>query len=330
MTLTPQETEWLYALQRPWPLVQHPLQVLAEHLQTTTDTLLDFIHRLRQAGLVRRVGAVFDARRLGYRSCLFGIHAPTSTQLQTAVDAVITQPGVTHAYLRGWPEEFQAPGYNASQYNAYPNLWYTLSAPTHCFEDAAQSLASFNPIPFPALTRYKIDVVFDLRTRSRDEKTEYRAPDALADIPQITPLQQEFVRRYQDDTLNLVDPFLPEDLPQLNTWQADGTLRRFGLLLYHRVTGFTANGMCCWQVPAEEIDTFGRRLASAPEVTHCYARPEHSSFPFTLYAMIHRTSWQEAMNTFDALTENAHLQTYPRKIFFSTHEYKKSSLRFFI
>ena len=34
-------------------------------------------------------------------------------------------------------------------------------------------------------------------------------------------------------------------------------MRRFALLLYHRVTGFMANGMCCWQVPIEAIDHHG-------------------------------------------------------------------------
>jgi hypothetical protein len=91
-----------------------------------------------------------------------------------------------------------------------------------------------------------------------------------------------------------------------------------------------ANGMCCWQVPIEAIDHHGRLLAAQPEVTHCYARPENEKFPFTLYAMIHNTSWEAAYDTFNQLTRHAELDSFARKIFFSTHEYKKSSLRFFI
>jgi hypothetical protein len=88
--------------------------------------------------------------------------------------------------------------------------------------------------------------------------------------------------------------------------------------------------MCCWQVPPQELDTFGRRLAAMPEVTHCYARPENAAFPFTLYAMIHNTSWESAYDIFNRLTHECELDAIPRKIFFSTHEYKKSSLRFFL
>ncbi len=330
MNLTTEQQEWLYALQRPWPLVSQPLTVLAKSLGTSTEALVSFISDLRTQGLVRRIGGVFDARRLGYRSCLYAISAPEPAILATAAGAVSAHPGVTHAYIRGWPEGFSHPSVTATDYEAYPNLWFTLSAPSATFEAEAASFAAFSPIPFPALTRYKIDVVFDPRTRQRDERTEYLSTKTLSESPQLSSVQQAIVRRYQDDTANLFTPFTEDDLPQLRAWQADGTLRRFALLLYHRVSGFAANGMCCWQVPQEELDLFGRRLAAFPEVTHCYARPAHASFPFTLYAMIHKTSWQEAMNTFDHLTQTCGLSGHPRKIFFSTHEYKKSSLRFFI
>lgn len=330
MNLTTEQKSWLYALQRPWPLVQRPLEAIAHTLGTTETALIAFIQALRTAGYIRRIGGVFDARRLGYRSCLFGIHAPSNADLKRVSEAVTALPGVTHAYTRGWPKDLKLDGVTEKNYHAYPNFWYTLSAPATHFDETAAQLAAFNPIPFPALKRYKIDVVFDLRTRSRDERTEYVSPQLTAAPTLLNPAQQDIVRRYQDDTLNYTAPFRTEDLPQLQAWQADGTMRRFALLLYHRVTGFMANGMCCWQVPIEAIDHHGRLLAAQPEVTHCYARPENEKFPFTLYAMIHNTSWKAAYDTFNQLTRRAELDSFARKIFFSTHEYKKSSLRFFI
>lgn len=330
MKLTPEQQHWLYALQRPWPLEPAPLVALARTLNTTEAALTDFIGALRAAGRVRRIGGVFDARRLGYRSCLFGVQTSTPEALQRAAERVSALPGVTHAYTRGWPEGVVIDNTCAADYVGYPNLWYTLSAPAASFEATAAQLAPLNPIAFPALTRYKIDVVFDLRTRKRDETTEYISPDATVPPAIITPEQQAIVRRYQEDTEAITAPFREDDLPQLRAWQADGTMRRFALLLYHRANGFTANGMCCWQVPQEALDHFGRRLAAMPEVTHCYARPENAAFPFTLYAMIHHTSWEAAYEVFNRLTREAGLDATPRKIFFSTHEYKKSSLRFFL
>ncbi len=330
MNLTPEQQQWLYALQRPWPLEPRPLVALAKTLNTTADALQGFINDLRAAGRVRRIGGVFDARRLGYRSCLFGVQASTPETLQAAAETVSALPGVTHAYTRGWPEGVEIDGVTSKDYEGYPNLWYTLSAPADQFDATAATLSALNPKPFPALTRYKIDVIFDLRTRNRDERTEYRSPTEAVNPVHLTPEQQAIVRRYQDDTLNPYAPFEEADLAQLQAWQTDGTLRRFALLLYHRANGFMANGMCCWQVPPEACDTYGRRLAAMPEVTHCYARPAQEGFPFTLYAMIHNTSWEAAYAVFNRLTQQAELTPFERKIFFSTHEYKKSSVRFFI
>lgn len=329
MRLTPQEADWLYALQRPWPLEARPLEALGRTLGVPGATIEAFIARLRAEGLVRRVGAVFDARRLGYRSCLFAIPSASPEAEEAAAHAVAALPGVTHAYFRGWPEGVTLGGVSARDYVGLPRLWFTLSARGDRFEDEIARLAHLRPIPFPALRRYKIDVVFDPRTRRRDERTEYAAPAAPRPAPLPDEAARAVVRRYQDDTADVASPFRAEDLPRLRAWQADGTLRRFALLLWHRASGFAANGMCCWRVPEAEADALGHRLAADADVTHCYARPLMEVFPFNLYAMIHKTSWQEGFDTFLRLTREAGLPP-GGKVLFSTREFKKSSVRCFV
>lgn len=328
MRLTPQEADWLYALQRPWPLVERPLEALAERLGAHPGDLAALIGRLRAEGLVRRVGGVFDARRLGYRSCLFALPPFADPAAEAAAVArVVALPGVTHCYRRGWPEGVALDGVTAADYAAYPAIWFTLSARADRFEAEAAALADLAPIAFPATTRYKIDVVFDPRTRGRDERTEYAAPGAAVPAPLPPEPLRALVRRYQDDCPAAEAPFRPEDLPQLRAWQAEGTLRRFALLFRHRAGGFTANGMCCWDVPQEACDAAGRRLAADADVTHCYARPARPGFPFTLYAMIHKTSWRAG---FEAFRRLGALVDRPGKVFFSTQEFKKTSLRCFL
>lgn len=327
--LTSQQADWLFALQRPWPLVERPLATLSEGLGTTEEALADFLSMLRKEGVVRRIGGVFDARRLGYRSCLFGVRIENKEALEAAAMAVCTVPGVTHAYVRGWPEGVTLGGVSSQDYKDYPNLWYTLSARADNFEREAARLAHLGAQSFPALARYKIDVVFDARTQGRDERTEYAGLSNVCAATVPDAAGQALVRRYQDDTATPCTPFRTEDLPRLRAWQTNGTLRRFSLLLYHRASGFTANGMCCWRVPMAETDRFGRRLAAEPEVTHCYARPLTDAFPFNLYAMIHKTSWEEGVDTFRRLTRAAGLPE-DGKVFFSTREFKKSSIRFFV
>lgn len=323
MKRSPTQAHWLYVLQQPWPLTDRPLQTLAETLGTSEATLLDFLDALRRDGLVRRIGAIFDARRLGYRSCLFAL--PSAEE--STIARLVAHPGVTHAYLRSWPEGVTLGQVSAADYAPFPKLWYTLSAPMERFEAEAATFADLHPIALPALARYKIDVIFDTRTQQRDERTEYRAPDDLRSITPPTPEEQALVRRYQGDTATPEAPFRAEDLPLLQRWQRDGTMRRFALLLAHRPSGFIANGMCCWRVPEAECDVFGRRLAACAEVTHCYARPAHATFPFNLYAMIHKTSWAEGYATFQRLTQEAGLPE--GRLFFSTQEFKKQSLNFF-
>ena len=327
MNLSPNEADWLYALQRPWPLTEHPLDDLAGRLGTTAGALADFVGRLRAQGLVRRIGGVFDARRLGYRSCLFALPPMPPGREADAVRRIVALPGVTHAYRRGWPEGVALGGVTAADYAGCPSIWYTLSARADRFEAEAARLGDLSPIPFPALTRYKIDVVFDPRTRGRDERTEYAATAEARPAPPPAEPLRALVRRYQDDVPDLARPFRAEDLPQLRAWQADGTLRRFALLLRHRASGFAANGMCCWRVPEAQADRVGRCLAADPDVTHCYARPFTAAFPFNLYAMIHKTAWDEGFEAFRRLSG---LVGHPGKVFFSTQEFKKSSVRFFV
>lgn len=327
-TFTPEEDHWLYHLQRPWPLTVRPLETFAQQLNTTEAQLEDFLHRLREAGIVRRIGGVFDARRLGYRSSLFAIKAEGEA-LQEAAQEVAALSGATHVYMRGWPEAFTVDGLTTKDYEDYPNLWYTLSAPHPQFESIAEGLKRWQPQAFPAIRRFKIDVVFDTRTQGRDERTEYVSPQEVQPMPLPSGEAQALVRRYQDDTVQVTEPFLEDDLPQLRRWQEEGVMRRFALLLRHRKTGFTANAMCCWAVGPTELNTMGRRLAQSPDVTHCYARPPAQNFPFNLYAMIHKQTWEEAYQTFQRLAREAQLPE-TGKVFFSTHEFKKTSLRCFV
>lgn len=351
LDLTPAESELLFALQRGLPVTERPFAAIAQTLGSTEEEALALLRRLKETGLLRRVGGVFDARRLGYRSSLFAVRVPEAA-LDAATAAVCPFPGVTHAYARGWPEGYTPPptlGITAPQPGEYPNLWYTLSEHIDTFDATAKALeaalAPYTPQPFPALRRFKIDVVFDTRTRHRDEQTEYvrqeAAPPAVAEAARtitLTPAQIRLIRHFQND-LPLVPALYthpaeaagwshPDALQQLETWRGSGVLRRMAALLHHRKSGFTANGMCCWAVPEAEIERAGRALANFPEVTHCYERPTLPGFPFTLYAMIHQRDWDAACSVFAHLTEACSLPGGGR-IFFSTREFKKTSVQFF-
>jgi DNA-binding Lrp family transcriptional regulator len=52
-----------------------------------------------RAGIIRRIGANFTSRKLGYTSTLCAAHVPPEL-LERFVEVVNRYPGVTHNYLR--------------------------------------------------------------------------------------------------------------------------------------------------------------------------------------------------------------------------------------
>lgn len=329
--MTPTEERWLAALQQGIPLTARPFESLALDCGCSEDDLLAFIRKCRAEGLVRRFGAVFDTRRLGYRSVLCAARVPAG-ELDAAAAKLTPLVGVTHCYVR------EPMGDNAPCDGA-PNLWFTLSYPRDVFaamaDEAAARLAPHGLFILPATVRYKVDVVFGAATRTRDESTE-------DDCPAITARDRAVISALQGDTDARGDYFAAisektglrewDVLSSLEMWRRSGRLKRIGLLLAHRNAGWTANGMCCWRVDGD-TRAAGRALAARDEVTHCYERPSMPAFPFNLFAMVHARSAADAGAQFralsDVLAETLPGREIPSTMLLSTKEYKKTSMTFF-
>ncbi len=316
-------SELLALLQQGIPLCKRPFEALADEAGCDEADVIGFLEDCREQGLVRRFGAVFDTRRLGYRSALCAAAIPPS-ELDDIAARITSLSGVTHCYLRepSHPSPF-----------TIPNLWFTLSYPADIFaamaDEVAARLRPHEVHVLPATKRYKVDVVFGAATRARDESVE-------DDMPPITSSDRAIIGALQGDTEIRPDYFAVlaaklgmnewDLLSTLEMWRRCGRLKRIGLLLAHRNAGWTANGMCCWRIDGDTTEA-GRALAACDEVTHCYERPEAPAFPFNLFAMIHARSPEEASTTFARLEESCQLSAGTMLI--STREYKKTSMTFF-
>ena len=316
-------SELLALLQQGIPLCKRPFEALADEAGCDEADVIGFLEDCREQGLVRRFGAVFDTRRLGYRSALCAAAIPPS-ELDDIAARITSLSGVTHCYLRepSHPSPF-----------TIPNLWFTLSYPADIFaamaDEVAARLRPHEVHVLPATKRYKVDVVFGAATRARDESVE-------DDMPPITSSDRAIIGALQGDTEIRPDYFAAlaaklgmnewDLLSTLEMWRRCGRLKRIGLLLAHRNAGWTANGMCCWRIDGDTTEA-GRALAACDEVTHCYERPEAPAFPFNLFAMIHARSPEEASATFARLEESCQLSAGTMLI--STREYKKTSMTFF-
>ncbi|MDD2598889.1 MAG: hypothetical protein PHO37_06670 [Kiritimatiellae bacterium] len=337
-----QEAGLLVAVQRGIPVAERPFAALAERCGTSESEVISFVQRLLDSGEARRFGAVFDSRRLGYCSALCCMRIPEE-QIPTVAQHIVALRGVTHAYQRGWVDELPLESAGAPGEQEWPNFWFTLAAPANSFSRELDALrakcAPYNIYELPALNRFKIDVVFDLRKGPRDEQMEARPAIDLnsAESYELTPAQQAIVRYLEGDLPVTADFYgqlanhLGLDkgalLETLTLWQKSGVMRRIGLLLRHRKVGFLANGMCCWNVPQAEIPEVGRRVSGCPEVTHCYERPMLESFPFNLFAMIHTTAWQDTQSLFQRIADDCGLSG--GQLLLSVREYKKTSMQFF-
>ena len=339
---TEQEAAALVALQRGVPLTERPFADFGESCGLSEAAVLALVRRLFASGEARRFGAVFDARRLGYRSALCAMTLPRVRMAEVA-EKVAAVPGVTHAYERGWPAELPPDLPGGPGGKSWPNLWFTLAAPSATFARELEALRSacqpYAVHELPATRRFKIDVVFELRTRDRDERVEPRLPlvREQARACELSEAERGLVRLLQGDLPlceRLFEPLAAqagvseaELLAQLRAWQASGVLRRIGLLLRHREIGFKANGMCCWDMPEADTTEAGRRVAAFPEVTHCYERPRMDIFPYRLYAMIHTPTWHGTQQLFERITREAGLTG--GQLLLSVKEFKKTSMQFF-
>jgi siroheme decarboxylase len=108
------------------------------------------VKRLKERGVIRRLGGVFDAKKMGFSSTLVAARV-TAEQLEQVARQVSALPGVTHNYQRD--HDF--------------NLWFTLTCSTTA--ELAEILAVVETLPgveklrrLPALRLFKIGVNFQL------------------------------------------------------------------------------------------------------------------------------------------------------------------------
>lgn len=120
-----------------------------------------------------------------------------------------------------------------------------------------------------------------------------------------------------------------EVMSAIRQWQAQGLIKRFGLVVRHRTLGYTANAMVVWNVPDEQVKELGRRLAESPLTTLCYQRPRRlPDWPYNLFCMIHGVDRQRVMNQLDGLISEFGLTQIPHAVLFSTKAYRQHGGRY--
>jgi len=102
----------LDVLQQGFPLSTRPFDVLAERLGIDAELLWRRVDAMLERGVIRRIGASFDSRKLGFCSTLAAVRIG-SELTDRAAEVIGRYSEVTHSYLRD--HEF--------------NIWFTIIAP---------------------------------------------------------------------------------------------------------------------------------------------------------------------------------------------------------
>ncbi len=140
----------LNIIQKDFPVVAEPFKTVAEKLGLDEDEVFRRIKKLKEKGIIRRIGAVFDTRKLGFVSTLCAARVPED-KLKDFVEVVNSYAGVTHNYRR------------SHEYN----VWFTFIAPDE--ETLKKSLTEIRDrtgvtdvISMRAARTFKIDATFEL------------------------------------------------------------------------------------------------------------------------------------------------------------------------
>ena len=316
----------LNLIQWDFPLVVRPFEEIGKRLNISEDEAMKRIKAIKETGVIRQINAIFDTRRLNYKSALIAMSIRPD-KLESVANEINKHLGVSHNYER----------------NHEYNLWFTIAVPPdgtiqHDLEKFAKLDGVIKYRLLPTLKLYKIGVRLDIMNDDPDNPQPTDKPKHVDKIPfSASERDKEFIRELQKDIEIVKEPFtelakrlgisVEELFAKAKEYERIGVMRRFAAILRHRDAGFVANGMIVWKVPEEKIDEIGMKLAEFPQVSHCYRRPVYQDWPYNLFSMVHARTEEAAEKLAVEMSKHVGMTDY--RILFSSREFKKERVKYF-
>ena len=140
----------LNEIQSDFPISSRPYHDLGARLNLTEDEVIKAVGRLKDEGIIRRIGGNFNSSSLNFKSTLCAARVPKE-KVALFVEVVNEYPGVTHNYLRD---------------NTY-NIWFTFIAQDMTYiDDALKEISEKTGITrilnLPAERMFKVKVDFEV------------------------------------------------------------------------------------------------------------------------------------------------------------------------
>ena len=135
-------------IQKNFPLIPRPFKKIADDLGLTEDEVIKIISQEKEANVIRQISAIFDTKRLGYKSTLAAFMIDKE-DIDEAASIINSHPGVSHNYERD--HDF--------------NIWFTLAVPPDSklgLEKTLEILAKLAKakdfIMLPTIKKFKISL----------------------------------------------------------------------------------------------------------------------------------------------------------------------------
>jgi DNA-binding Lrp family transcriptional regulator len=321
------DKEILNEIQWTFPLIPKPYSEMAKKFGLSDQEMMQRLRVLKEAGIIRQISAIFDTRKLGYKSALVAM-AIEPEKLDYIANQVNRHPGVSHNYER----------------NHEYNLWFTLAVPPG--SDLKTEIDKFSKLPgiiktrlLPTIKLFKIGVKLEMVEEKKSDVKPSEEKKKITETKFIaTEEEKNYIRELQKDLEIVERPFLKSAqklgiseeqlLEKVKQYEEIGVMRRFAAILRHREVGFTANGMIVWKVPDERIEEVGEKLGAFPQISHCYQRPVYPDWPYSVFSMVHCKSIADAEEMAKQIQKQVDVNDY--KILFSSREFKKTRVEYFV
>jgi len=298
LRLTKLQKRLCNALQNGLPICERPFAEIAKVLERSEEEILEQTRTLKNAGIIRRIGALLNYRALGMISTLVAAHIPQE-KIQEVAEMVSSLENVSHNYLR----------------THYYNLWFTLRAQTdEQIDFVLAGLSSRFGIDFHSLPTervFKLDVRFDAESDS-DLSLEDVGEIPKSEVVELDENQRLILSKLQGGLDITADPFAflcsdglgAADIVGIIAELINkGVVRRIAGVVDYRKLGFVANILFVCKVPQSRVIEVGKRLARFRMVSHCYQRRTFEGWPYNLFAMMHSRNISRIQRVINKFTE---------------------------
>ena len=300
--LTALDRAIINAFQGGFPVVERPFDAAAAALRergvdVTGPELAERVRELDEEGILSRFGALVNAEEIGGAASLVAMHAPED-RYEAIAETVNEFTAVAHNYEREHP---------------HLNMWFVVSVADHPDSDkdgndrveevlaeieAATGQETYN---LPKLQEFHVGAKFLVDGPVSDggvDLSDLGPAVTPSGRDTLTPAERDLVVEIQGglpitetpyaDVAAALDAEVDWVIETIKRFDAEGKVRRVGVIPNHYALGYTENGMTVWDVPEDVLDEVGPAVAALDFVTHCYERPRHAGvWEYNFFAMTH-------------------------------------------